>query len=563
MIVPDVLQLNPAHWKRNYHNKRPLQQVDPNTLISKLPISPSARTKQKLSAFHFDTQNRGSSLEKENVETSEVNRRHEADAGLKKSHATATDVVSAQDVERPTGMTTEAMDLGESDTRLPAPLPHAHTFPCTPGTRLSLEDLIGDLDETTKRIEQKEKSPEEQIGWIPNSSSTLITPRRPQKRARSSSPSCPTTSSQRNEPFIAYGVQGDEKDAPEADPVADLWQTYAAGKGTAERNKFPDFHGLLFQASPRPFETPVKNSSLRRWASTGNEWPSAANKRRRLDMKHSVEVWGNAQTADVGGTSKLAAMVDRLQQSLTSHNLTISPDDLNNAGAPSSSSPLPNTIAGRTAQELVGGGALRPTSVAHSLDNRASAPPPRMGALLKPLKLNEEVEQDKERIELQETIRHHPPPDDRVAPAPLHLRCKAPLPAFKRPTLTRVPSTSGRHYPVSHLPTEVSTMAITREVDEFGDDDFDITVEDLESLTGTRNNISQSTLTGDAPVRADGAVQSTLVETKPLGKRIPEDAPDSDEYGDDDLDEDALVQVEITATQQFTASDPFIATRSR
>ncbi|KAF2765394.1 hypothetical protein EJ03DRAFT_331015 [Teratosphaeria nubilosa] len=83
-------------------------------------------------------------------------------------------------------------------------LPHASSFPCTPGARLSLENLNGNFDENANADLLREASPRDHVGWIPNSPSTRLSPDRKRKRQARTLPP-PTASSQRQEPsaFLA------------------------------------------------------------------------------------------------------------------------------------------------------------------------------------------------------------------------------------------------------------------------------------------------------------------------------------------------------------------------
>lgn len=463
----------------------------------------------------------------------------------------------------------ESVSSGTGDSARATPqLPHANTFPCTPGTRLPLEDLIGNIDERPKRLQLEEQSPEDQIGWIPNSSSTLLTPNRKRKRARSSSPSCPHTSSQqRKEASALFNASAlpTEKRTPEADPAADLWQQYATGKQTADGLKLPDLSHLIFQASPRPLETPAKSAGLRRWASTGNEWPSSKTKRRRTTVRTNIGVWQDQQDDNDPmscGRSKVAAMVEKLQESLATQKLAQSNDQPGvTTEAPSSSSPLPDVGAETIAPCAAVASPLharKPSPFESKPSNNNKAPTQRPATSYAASNVPSDPPQA-----ASHTSQHVQAMQDAVRPAPLHLGSKAPLPRFKRPAITRVPSGSGRQYPVAKQASPKPTVTRPNDdMDEFGDA-LDFSVEDLEELmtaapTTTKSLYSIPQHPNPPPqqpiiIEDDELVERAACETKTIRHGL--DGAEDDEFGCD-IDEDSFAQAEISATQTYRASHP-------
>lgn len=225
-------------------------------------------------------------------------------------------------------------DSKENGPERKVPLPHANTFPSTPSDKLTLDELIGNVDESRFK-KPTEESPEEILGWNPNSSNPATTPGRKRKRAQSSSPGWPSAASQTAEQGL--GISTLHK-TPITDPAAELWQRY--GGRDQNGGKLPDVSFAL-QATPRPLETPLKTAGLRRWASAGNEWPSNRSKRQRTNP---TKVWQDGQRP-TNGQSKVAAMIEKIQEiqeNLASQQLS---KQHSRKDDPSSSSPLPDVGA--------------------------------------------------------------------------------------------------------------------------------------------------------------------------------------------------------------------------
>ena len=500
---------------------------------NKPPIPATSQAKSKLKAFQFTEQD--SSEDK-----------HEADTDNAKAPI---------ETSSSAPVAAEKSACGEADTedpKAPPQLPTAQTFPSTPAARLQLEDLIGNFEEDSNQEKPTEESPEEHIGWIPNSSSALLTPNRKRKRARSSSPSCPNTSSQRQETSLFFAGNTAQADTvtPETDPAASLWQRYGAANQQDGSLNLPDFGQIAFQGSPRPLETPAKVGVFRRWASTGNDWPSSKNKRRRVCGKTSLSVWQADQAAGPGTKSKVAAMIDKLQESLASQDLanpTAKPTV--RIEGPSSSSPLP---------EVGAADSFNTTSAESPLQSKqgpvlakAAAGPREDGGH----DTSKALAQSKPWREQTITNAAVNQPASSIISAPLNLQSKAPLPAYKRPSISRTPSATLQQ---RTKPSAPAVAAVVSEIDEFGDD-LDLTAEDLDEIMTQPPPLHQRPL-HQIPAHPDPPPQQPLSAEADVNNRPGQACQpiqiydDDDEFGCGDIDEAALVQVELNATQAFRAS---------
>ncbi|TKA58647.1 hypothetical protein B0A55_12531, partial [Friedmanniomyces simplex] len=467
----------PGQWHRGHSKKQPLDERDRNAALAKSAIPATSQSKTKLKAFQFaPAQPEQDDEAPVQAEASEEQDNSEVPVDDMTSNIQGN---SSSAPEKSAGPAISSQAAAGLSALIPQ-LPHANTFPCTPGARLALEDLIGNFDENVRKPPKLECSPEEQLGWIPNSSSTLLTPHRKRKRAKSSSPSCPATSSQRQEAsmfFAANGTQG-EKRTPDADPTKALWQTYGAGKDTEGALKLPDFSHLVAQASPRPMETPFKSAGFRRWASTGNDWPTSKNKRRRMDSRTSVGVWRDEQQTDANGKSKVAKMVEKIQETLATQKLAhATSTEPAEAEAPSSSSPLPETTEASHAANMSPLQVKQQPPVWPKPTGTVRMPQAAVTAATA-----RNIPSDGPVLERHAALVLQTAPD-LVKPTPLHLQSKAPLPAYKRPSISRTTSSSGRQYPTKQpsQPPPPAPAPVINDIDEFGDD-FDLTAEDLDEL---------------------------------------------------------------------------------
>ena len=515
------LQPRPGNWHRN-QNRTTLGDTTNVTAPPKPPVPATSQAKSKLKAFQFVAGQ--PSAPRENTESKEngssVGQPRPVERTAKLHNAT-----SSSAPHHPS-KATSSMNMADS-TKTPQ-LCHANTFPSTPGARLSLEDLIGNVDDTRKP-EQRAESPEDHIGWIPNSSSTQLTPNRKRKRARSSSPSCPNTSSQRAEASAFFAGSAGQR-TPEADPAADLWQRYGISKGSGDALRLPDLNNIAFGGSPRPLETPVKASGLRRWASTGNDWPSSKSKKRRSNANMKVDVWQNG-TAESGGRSKVAAMVEKIQESLATQKLA-KPALALSGDEPPSSDPLPDTVSKIVKPEHI----LNPFDLKTDVDNaqlhRRMPPPsarPQVGMRVQATAVEFP---GKDRDETPHAVSAFSGQDNAM-PAPLHLQSKAPLPAFRRPSIRRTPSDAGaKPAPApSAAPVRPQMPTLTEDLDEFGDD-MEFSTEDLDELM---SQPLQNRSLHDIPAHPNPPPQQELQQQLPVQQPL---ASELIELADDDFDDD-------------------------
>lgn len=502
-----------GQWKRSASNRPALSEAPTNTALQiPPPIPATAEAKAKLKAFQF----------------------------------VAGDNVNSND-----------------NNNTSPPNTHDTAFPCTPGARLPLADLIGDCDATVKEV-PVERSPEEHIGWIPNSSNELLTPnrRRKRKRAKSSSPpSGAHSSSQPRDALVSFPDRASMK-TPAADPTADLWQRYNGKSSGGGGLKLPEISSIAFHGSPRPLETPVKGGGLRRWVSTGNDWPSSKHKKRCTNGRASINVWQDQTGVDSAGKSRVASMVQRIQESLASQRIEqehdqeleeelehegkldvehrISPGTAVATEAPPRSSPLPETRS-ETARLS--------TSAAHA-KHQSMAPPAKAAQARVPY-----PEPSSQSSQLRRTDSGgmsagcmgdplHP-----AAAARLHLQSKAPLPAYKRPSITKPP-------PQSRVQQVVAPAPVNTDVDEFGDA-FELDEDDLTELL-SQKPLQQRSLY-DIPEHPNPPMSKPHVSNdQGATQQQPitlDDDDDGDEFGDDDLDVDSFAQAEFSATQTFRVSE--------
>ncbi len=535
-----------------------MNEGNSNIQPPKPPIPATSEAKSKLKAFQFipghpDTPD--TAHDKENAQDT-----HDVDMpGVVQEGA-------AGAMEPPAGG--KVNDTSEDMTHSAAQLPPANGFPSTPGTRLSLEDLIGNYEE--KKAEPENESPEEFVGWIPNSSSALLTPNRKRKRARSSSPSsCPHTASQRQAPSALAGTAlQEERRTPEADPTAALWQSYDTGK--QDDSKLPDFSHLLFQGSPRALETPARSAGFRRWASTGNDWPTAKSKRRKTDRSSAVRDVQDVPTAGVSGKSKFANMLKKVEESLATQRIMKEPANPNvRIEGPSSSSPLPETGAINTFDKAPTASPLETRQIAATVE--APKPLPQQVTSAIPIKTLQQMPPNKS-IAPSNNLDHVPLKQaDPVIPAPLYFHSKAPLPAYKRPSITRTPSNDKQKQQVTAVSNAVTAVPATSAAqDEFGDD-FDLSAEDLEELVCQPPPLNQRSLYQipqhpNPPQQQQdndlGEPSKSIHDVGPNAPKQPievinlDDDDEIDEFGMGDVDEASFAEAEISATQAFRASHP-------
>jgi DNA replication ATP-dependent helicase Dna2 len=274
-----------------------------------------------------------------------------------------------------------------------------------------------------------------------------------------------------------------------------------------------------------------------------------------------VDVWQNG-AAESGGRSKVAAMVEKIQESLATQKLAKS--ELAISGdEPPSSDPLPDT-ASKTAMQPHD---LSPFDLRTDVNNaqlhRRMPPPsarPHFGARLQAAAVDMPVKDEDETSRRGNALDGH----DNVIPAPLHLQSKAPLPAFRRPSIRRTPSdtvqkqTPGQAAPPAPLHPQLPTLA--EDLDEFGDD-MEFSTEDLDELL---SQPLQNRSLHDIPAHPNPPPQQQPQQNQaPVQQQIAselielaDDDFDDDEFACDDLDENSFLEAELQATQAYRASRP-------
>jgi len=422
--------------------------------------------------------------------------------------------------------------------------------PSTPIMRLPLADLIGNAEDALTRPMVKEQSPEEQLGWIPNSSNSALTPGQRRKRSNSSSP---MSSSQHEtsthfalrEPLDLQHMHQSLK-TPYVDPAADLWSRYATGRNpndTPSVAKLPAFAQLLNESSPRQLpRTPDGSvSGLRRWASCGIEWPTSKAKRRRPNavLKDSRDdVLESRETAKdhLSRMSRVSMLVEQVQATLARPTEEVKKD------IPSSSSPLPDKHSFERrpyispASKIIGAQSMQPCDPA-------------------PLPVIKEHFDEHESASQADTSDYG---DDEVdaamddvdpsITAATAVMCNG---VFDHP-VRPVDSASQHNVPGRYLDT------IEEDLDEF-EDDCDFTAEDLEHAVPLFDPSQQHEERAQTPnefvSRPGSANITTAVAPNVVSHADVVDlSDDDDEFGGLDVDEEQFAAAEMAATQALRAS---------
>lgn len=443
-----------------------------------------------------------------------------------------------------------AIDIPEATT---VKTPAKSCPPSTPAMRLPLADLIGNAEDAARRQPVKEQSPEEHIGWIPNSSNSALSPQRRRKRAVSSSP---LESSQNEASAHFASAHGTEMHnlqqslkTPHADPAADLWSRYATGRNPDETPiglKLPSFAHLMNESSPRPLpKTPGGSvGGLRRWASCGVEWPTSRPKRRRTQgvfRDQQDDVFTDEQGESNGLSNKpsrVEMLLDKVEESLSK------PASKLRIDGPSSSSPLPDKrgleramhVSPLQQRQTINAGkhdqqSQQEAHEAAERNQRSFSDDFDDGGIdLETFDVNEALS--------QATTHDHQGRDRAVAAAQAN-------------------DDAVLNYSQPQLDT------IAEDSDEFGDD-IDMTVEDLEnvvSLFDNRPNILQQT----GILVADAGHEQPIAQEPSPPKRLADSAQavdladafadlSEDEFGDSDIDEEQLAAAEMAATQAYQAN---------
>lgn len=487
---------------------------------------PSSQTRTKLKKFQFierapkvDTM-RETDVEKENA----VVRREDKP------------VVGKQRVD---SHHVDASDAVEKTAQTPKPGSKTSCPPpSTPGARLPLAELVGNVDDSSRHVIKAVVSPEEQLCWHGSQQINTPLPRK-RKRARSSSPIAP--SPEENEP------QGQPQDTrqlttPQANPATELWNQYTNNKETPSGKKGIAFGHLISEASPRSSATAGSVSGLRRWASCGVEFPASTRKRRR---KHAPIGVFKEQTEDIAdqpssdgnfqglprAKTNLVELLEKIRESkekTTSRLETL---------APSSSSPLPaperRTVPTDSPSRNRGQYELDNGETSATLEDITAAEHEGTG---------EEEDKNRRSSGSSDEFGDADFDDDMVdvleasgtaAMAPETLPSQLPALGINAGTTA-----------IAHVPSQPTTMKTNESDDEFGLDE-DSFVEDLEhvaSLYDARTQYSQEQRGVD--VESDNT--QAAPSAPPVINLVEDD--DDDDFGDD-IDVDEFAAAEVAATQ--------------
>lgn len=548
------------HWQkhRSFEDKPHFEESITKQALPKSPIRVSTQSKSKLSAFQYGGSRQSSpkkSPDKENepIQTNGI--------------AADIDKLSSSPIKDGVKLTVES----------PSVTHKAIPPPSTPAMRLPLADLIGNAEDALRRPPPKEQSPEEQLGWIPNSSNSALTPGQRRKRAHSSSP----LSSQQDtsthfalkEPLDLQTLQQSLK-TPHADPAADLWSRYATNRNTDETPlevKLPSLAHLLEDSSPHSLPRTPGGSvgGLRRWASCGIEWPASKPKRRKvhgvLRDQDDIFTSGSRQGKSMPSTkiSRVGMLVDQVQATLAQ------PIEKSKKDGPSSSSPLPDK--GHFAADRVNPSIHKQEAcdddhygsqeqqqrgsqadVSHSKQSAGQSQSTQYG----------DDDLDLEAVTSVDHVEHTNVHDASNQSESIR------IPRFEYQDILPSESASQQQTVVnSHHPTlnvqELETVPEDDEEDEFADD-CDITAEDLENAMTMFDqeplpNLPQHPryhATQDA--RFQYLPEAKLPPNGDLGPMISaavvEDESDNEEFGGSDLDDEQFAAAEVAATQAYHAS---------
>lgn len=217
--------------------------------------------------------------------------------------------------------------------------------PKTPG-KLSLRDLVGDPEDQTSQVPSA--TPHAQVTWKfaprspPSSASSAKRTQGSRKRAHSSSPA--SSHNRQSKHFKIPGDVNEERlhkssqlELRQDEPAAALSQVGALPDGSD-----PSLPALpRNDRSPRTPNGSRKESSFRRTASCGNEWPTSNAKRRKLTHHdpHSTtkQIFATRKKdilkPELPQQSKVSLLLDTVQQSFVAR--------AREQDEPSSSSPLP------------------------------------------------------------------------------------------------------------------------------------------------------------------------------------------------------------------------------
>lgn len=388
------------------------------------------------------------------------------------------------------------------------------TCPSTPASRGILPDLIG-MGDVQKVVQQI--SPEERIGWdynkdVEKSSEKKSNPfgpvRRARKRARSSSPTDPST----------YGV----------DPGSELWGRYSLNGSTTATPQGPSIPALahiMHTSSPQPTKdgvTPRPIAGFRRANSCGNQFP----KRRRVGGIEAGDVFTEAASI---GPSKLSVLIERVQEGLIQPKRSTTPQ------IPSSSSNSSNKEQSFEEDESPVHQNPRRDSVSVELmpkseeAARQDMPRPSPAKSINSSDYGDFDDDDLDESMLEALVDSA----DKVAFNPSRTTSSKP------PT---DPSPNPRQSPKrAQLPPGKTQAMKQIKKNEFDDSDDDMLAVDMELIV---SQFDRGTSVGKVPSKKNAVKE----QNKVLKGTI---ADSDDEFGDDDLDDGDFAAAEVAATQSI------------
>jgi hypothetical protein len=511
VIIPNgSQQQHRPQWSRN-KSFQGQQPNNPNSkpLQEKPPIPVSTATKNKLNSFQrTDVPNDGNSNKAVISLLSDDEKENE---GARKDKAI--------------GMPT-AKPKNASPKQPQLLNPAAKDVPTTPAGRLALGDLIGMGD--VRRAVQ-DISPDERIEWnhekdmIPGSGSAFGGIRRARKRARSSSP----LGSPSGKASPHFGAKC-ESINPQVDPGSELWGRYSlngSNAPTPQGPSIPALAHLMHTSSPQPSKdgvTPRLVPGFRRANSCGNQFP----KRRRIGGIEGDDVFTESATI---GPSKLAVLIERVQEGLALPKQYSTSTSSSNASYTSLDRPSPNTEKAKSVHDS--NEKIEPAS--ETLPGRIEAVEPTRESIITPQSPKNGSSGSSDYGEFD---------DDELDESLMEILVEAPTP---------IPKVASNPPPNMRAVDSFESTTLKAESEEFDDSDEDLFAADLESIASQFDKNAQEKIKIVSVVPA-----GTGGQRKPL-TRVKSES--EDEFGDGGLDDVDFEAAEATATQsiQQTANSLF------
>lgn len=394
--------------------------------------------------------------------------------------------------------------------------------PSTPGSRLALPDLLG-MGDVKRAV--LDVSPDERIDWnhgkedsSHKSGSAFGGVRRAKKRARSSSP----VSSSPAQLSKHFPTTNDDFDR-QADPGSELWGRYSLNGSnvpTPQVPSVPALAHLMHMSSPQPSRDGLTpRSTFRRANSCGNQFP----KRRRV-VGSDGDVF--TESANIG-PSKLAVLIERVQEGLTQPRLPLPMTDTSESPDGLVTSPSRNTTRRAPERQVGSKGAYSPNSL-QRVDNKTPQKPPSS------IESNSSDYGDFDDGELDESL--FDTLESRTEQVLSPRKTSVSKPSHDPPPRSNgVGETTGLGINLA----ETSVSVSNGDDDEFGDFDEDLLEVDLEQVV---SQFDRGVLP-EKPARGGTGIP-TASKTGIISI-----ADSDDEFGDDDLDEGDFDAVEATVTQ--------------